>query len=248
MDTNSTTQHTPSQPTNLINCQTCRMSNLCLPLAIDAQELYKLDELIRHSNPLQPRETIFSSGTPFTSIYAVRSGSVKSFFIDPDNHEQITGFYLPGEIFGWDGIAEDQYQTTAIALETSSVCEIPYDKLEQLSDTLPEIKRHVMKLISREINSDQQFIALLAGFSAQQKLASLILSFSDRMARQKRSPTRLWLPMSRIEISNYLGLTIETVSRVFGRLHKNNILKVNKREVEILDKKRLENLTTTSGN
>ena len=59
MDTNSTTQHTPSQPTNLINCQTCRMSNLCLPLAIDAQELYKLDELIRHSNPLQPRETYF---------------------------------------------------------------------------------------------------------------------------------------------------------------------------------------------
>jgi CRP/FNR family transcriptional regulator len=224
------------------SCHTCRMNSLCLPLGLDADNLHKLDELIDRKKPLQPREGVFFSGDPFTSIYAVRSGSIKSFCIDSDGREQVTGFYFPGEVFGWDGLTDEQYQNTAVALETTSLCEIPYQQLDDLGTCIPSIKKYVMKLISREINADQRLIALLAGNSAQQKLASLLLSISDRLAQQGLSSTRLWLPMSRGEISNYLGLTVETVSRVLGHFQRNKILAVNKKDIDILDMRALRDV------
>ena len=218
------------------------MNSICLPVGLDASDLDKLEVLIERKKPLQPREGVFLSGEPFTSIYAVRSGSIKSFCIDADGREQVTGFYFPGELFGWDGLANEHYQNTAIALETTSLCEIPYEKLDNLGNSIPSVEKYVMKLISREINADQQLIALLAGNSAQQKLASLLLSISDRLVQQKLSSTRLWLPMSRGEIGNYLGLTVETVSRVLGHFQRKKYLAVNKKEIEILNKKALRDL------
>ncbi len=218
------------------------MNSLCLPLGLDADDLYKLDELIERKKPLQPREGVFFSGDPFTSIYAVRSGSIKSFCIDSDGREQVTGFYFPGEVFGWDGLADEQHQNTAIALETTSICEIPYEQLDNLGNSIPSVQKYVIKLLSREINADQRLIALLAGNSARQKLASLLLSISDRLAQQGLSSTRLWLPMSRGEISNYLGLTVETVSRVLGHFQRRKYLTVNKKEIEILNKQALRDL------
>ena len=218
------------------------MKSICLPVGLDASDLDKLEVLIERKKPLQPREGAFLSGEPFTSIYAVRSGSIKSFCIDADGREQVTGFYFPGELFGWDGLANEHYQNTAIALETTSLCEIPYEKLDNLGNSIPSVQKYVMKLISREINADQQLIALLAGNSAQQKLASLLLSISDRLVQQKLSSTRLWLPMSRGEIGNYLGLTVETVSRVLGHFQRKKYLAVNKKEIEILNKKALRDL------
>jgi len=230
-------------------CHSCRMNKLCIPLALGSDELDKLDQLnalVQRKNPLQPRDGVFFSGDPFTSIYAVRSGSIKSFCIDTDGREQVTGFYLPGEIFGWDGLANDHYQNTAIALETTSVCEIPYDQLDKLGSAIPSIKKYVMKLISHELNADQRLIALLAGKSAHQKLASLLLSISDRLVVQGLSPRRLWLPMSRGEISNYLGMTVETVSRALSYFQRNNYLHVNKKDIEILDKQALRSLLISS--
>tara|TARA_B110000977_G_scaffold198359_1_gene283061 strand:+ start:2039 stop:2719 length:681 start_codon:yes stop_codon:yes gene_type:complete len=218
------------------------MNSICLPVGLDASDLDKLEVLIERKKPLQPREGVFLSGEPFTSIYAVRSGSIKSFCIDADGREQVTGFYFPGELFGWHGLANEHYQNTAIALETTSLCEIPYEKLDNLGNSIPSVEKYVMKLISREINADQQLIALLAGNSAQQKLASLLLSISDRLVQQKLSSTRLWLPMSRGEIGNYLGLTVETVSRVLGHFQRKKYLAVNKKEIEILNKKALRDL------
>lgn len=218
------------------------MNSICLPVGLDASDLDKLEVLIERKKPLQPREGVFLSGEPFTSIYAVRSGSIKSFCIDADGREQVTGFYFPGQLFGWDGLANEHYQNTAIALETTSLCEIPYEKLDNLGNSIPSVQKYVMKLISREINADQQLIALLAGNSAQQKLASLLLSISDRLVQQKLSSTRLWLPMSRGEIGNYLGLTVETVSRVLGHFQRKKYLAVNKKEIEILNKKALRDL------
>jgi CRP/FNR family transcriptional regulator, anaerobic regulatory protein len=227
---------------NPVSCRDCRMSTLCIPLSLRSDELYKLDQIIQRGSPYQARHAVFNSGDKFTSVYTVRSGSIKSFCIDDDGREQVTGFYLPGEIFGWDGLAENYYQNTAIALETTSVCEIPYNQLQLLGTTIPSIHKHLMKLMSREISADQKLIALLAGHSAHQRLASLLLSFSARLAQQKLSSTRFRLPMSRSEISNYLGLTVETVSRGFSHFQRMGYLLVNKKEIEIIDKAALEQL------
>ena len=232
--------------TSPISCRECRMNTLCIPLSLRSDELYKLDQVIQRGNPLQARQAVFNCGDKFTSIYAVRSGSIKQFYIDDDGREQVTGFYLPGELFGWDGLAEEHHQNTAIALETTSICEIPFEQLEQLGVSIPSIQRHLMKLLSREITSDQKLIALLAGHSAHQRLASLLLSISNRLSQQKLSPTRFRLPMSRGEISNYLGLTVETVSRAFSHFQRMDYLIVNKKEIELTDIPGLEILISNS--
>lgn len=229
---------------NPVSCRDCRMSELCIPLSLRSEELYKLDQIIQRGSPYQARQAVFNSSEKFKAVYAVRSGSIKSFCIDDEGREQVTGFYLPGEIFGWDGLTEGKYQNSAVALETTSVCEIPYSQLELLSATVPSIHKHMMKLVGREITADQKLIALLAGNSAHQRLASLLLSLSSRLKQQKLSSTRFRLPMSRSEISNYLGLTVETVSRAFSHFQRMGYLIVNKKEIELIDKSSLEQLIT----
>lgn len=237
-------KNTESVYSNPASCRDCRMNALCISTSLRPEELYKLDQIIKRGSPFQAQQAIFKSGDKYSSVYAVRSGSVKTFCIDADGREQVTGFYLPGEIFGWDGLANNFHQNTAVALETTSVCEISYHQLEFLFSTTPPVNRHIMKLIGREINADQKLIALLAANSAHQRVASLLLSISARLAQQKLSSTRFRLPMSRGEISNYLGLTVETISRTFSYLQRTGYLKVNKKEIELVDKRRLERLLT----
>jgi CRP/FNR family transcriptional regulator len=156
--------------------------------------------------------------------------------------EQVTGFYLPGEIFGMDGIAHTHHISSAVALETSSICEIPFNRLEELSLALPNLQRHFFQLMSREIINDQRLVALIGKNSAEERLATLLLSISTRNAQRSLSEVRFRLPMSRADIGNYLGLTVETVSRIFGRFQKQHLLKVDKKEIEILDLDGLQEL------
>ena len=147
---------------------------------------------------------------------------------------------------GWDGLADNNYQNTAVALETTSVCEIPFEQLDHLASSITSIQNYTTKLMSREIINGQRLIALLAGNSAHQRLASLLISLSDRLALQKLSSTGFRLPMSRGDISNYLGLTVETVSRTFSYFQKMGYLRVNKKEVELLNLDALQEVIADS--
>lgn len=225
-----------------VNCGDCRMNALCLPLALQAKEVERLDEIVQRGRPLQRDNHIYRAGEEFRSVYAVRSGSIKSYTVSNDGVEQVTGFHLPGEIFGMDGIGQNRYTNSATAMETSSVCEIPFNRLQELSIAIPTLQRHFFQLMSMEITNDQHLITLLSKNSAEERVATLLISISNRNLRRKLSPTRFRLPMSRADIGNYLGLTVETVSRVFGRFQKQGMLLVDKKEIEVLDLEKLRQL------
>lgn len=225
-----------------VSCGDCRMKALCLPLALELDQVEKLDRIVQRGRPFQRDEYIYRAGAEFRSVYAVRSGAIKTFAVTDQGAEQVTGFYLPGEIFGMDGIAHTHHISSAIALETSSICEIPFNRLEELSLALPNLQRHFFQLMSREIINDQRLIALIGKNSAEERLATLLLSISTRNAQRSLSEVRFRLPMSRADIGNYLGLTVETVSRIFGRFQKQHLLKVDKKEIEILDLDGLQEL------
>jgi len=218
-----------------INCSSCRLSSICLPIALNMEEVDQLDSIIQRSRPIQKGEHIYRQKEHFTSVYAVRSGSVKAYSITDGGQEQVTGFYFPGEIIGMDGIAKSSYASSARALETSSICEIPFDKLGELSQRIPSLQRHFFQLMSQEITEDQQLLTLLSKNTADQRVASLMLSISARNARRRLSAAHFRLPMSRTDIGNYLGLTVETVSRVLSRLQKLHILSVDNKEITIAD-------------
>lgn len=224
------------------SCGNCRLNTICLPISLHIDDIDRLNGIIQRGRPLQRGEFLYSHGQEFSSVFAIRSGAVKAVSISDSGEEQVTGFYLPGEVVGLDGVADDRYTNTVVALETSSICEIPFTRMEELSLQIPSLQRHFFQLMSREITQDQQIITLLSKSSAEERIAALLLSISSRNSRRQLSATAFRLPMSRTDIGNYLGLTIETVSRIFSRLQKNGLIEVDKKEIVILNMEQLRKI------
>lgn len=198
-----------------------------------------VDATIKRSEPLQKNKTIFEDGDKFQSLYAVRSGAIKSFSIDDKGEEHVIGFFLPGELIGLDAIDSGIHSHAAKALETSSICEIPYEQVEYLSSKISKLQQHMFRLLSREIHDDQELQLLLSKKTADERIGAFLLNLSARYKQRQLSPTAFRLPMPRTDIANYLGLAVETVSRVLTRLQDQKILAVDGKEVEILDHQKL---------
>lgn len=228
-----------SQSKFAVSCQQCGLNELCLPNTLSESEIDQVDSIVKRGKPLQRGEYLYSTGEKFTSIFAVRSGSIKVYSIDDEGEEQVVGFYLPGELLGLDAIDSKQHLSTAKSMETSSVCEIPFDSIEDLSATIRNLQVHMYRLLSREIRVDQELQILLAKKTAEERIGAFLMNLSMRYEQRHLSATRFRLPMARSDIGNYLGLAVETVSRIFTRLQTMGVLKVEGKEVEILDKKSL---------
>ncbi|HQV40547.1 MAG: fumarate/nitrate reduction transcriptional regulator Fnr [Moraxellaceae bacterium] len=221
------------------NCADCALNPVCLPPAVEDIHLDKLDNIIERNRPLQRGNHLFHERQAFEAVYAVRSGAIKAYTTLPGGEEQVTGFYLPGEIVGLDAINNRQHASSAVALETTAVCTIPFGDLEQLSMEIPGLQHHLFKLMSQEIQSDQQLMVLLSKRTAEERIASLLLSLSARHKRRRLSDANFRLPMSRSDIGNYLGLAVETVSRIFTRFQQMGVLGVVGKEITILNRPQL---------
>lgn len=225
-----------------VSCGNCRLSTICLPISLHIEDIDRLNHIIQRGKPLQKGDYLYRANDTFDSVYAIRSGAVKAMTLSDSGEEQVTGFYLPGEVVGMDGIADSRYTNSVVALETASVCEIPFNRMEELSLQIPNLQRHFFQLMSREITQDQQIITLLSKSSAEERIAALLLSISNRNSRRQLSANAFRLPMSRTDIGNYLGLTIETVSRIFTRLQKQDVITVDKKEILIKNMDLLRNI------
>ena len=223
--------HSPHQ----IHCNDCSLSSLCLPLSLNMEDMDALDDIVKRGRPMKKGEYLFRQGDTFASVFAVRSGALKTFSLSDTGEEQITGFHLPSELVGLSGMDSEAYPVSAIALETTSVCEIPFDRLDDLSVQLPQLRRQLMRIMSREIRDDQQMMMLLSKKTADERIATFLVNLSARFRARGFSANQFRLSMSRNEIGNYLGLAVETVSRVFTRFQQNKLLEAEGKEVHILD-------------
>jgi CRP/FNR family transcriptional regulator len=220
---------------------------ICVPQSLTPEEIDLVDSKVQRGRAVQRNKHVFEDGQKFTSLYAVRSGAIKAYSVDQNGEEQVIGFYLPGELFGLDAIHNDAYVCSAKALETSAVCELPYTQVTELSAKIHNLQAHMYKTLSKEINTDQQFHRLLSKKTAEERISTFLQNLSERYQRRKLSPTSFRLPMSRTDIGNYLGLAVETVSRVFTRLQQNGILKVDGKELQILDLGKLCDIAHSEG-
>jgi len=220
-------------------CESCSLHQLCLPLGLEHRDMEQLEKIIRRDRPLHRGDYLYRCDDPFRAIYAVRAGSIKTFAVTDQGDEQITGFHLPGELVGLDAITSGYHRCAARALETTSVCEIPYQKLEDLGTRIPGLQRQLLRIMSREILEDQNMMIWLGKKSAEERLALLLLRISERLRERKYSPREFNLSMSRTDIANYLGLAVETVSRLFTRFQDEGLLTVDRKHVVINDLERL---------
>jgi CRP/FNR family transcriptional regulator len=217
------------------DCGSCRLAALCLPVSLRSEDMSAFDQIIHRSRPISRGSYLFQTGERFHSIYAIRSGAVKMSHLASDGVEHITGFHLPGEIIGLDAISFSEHPTSAVALETTSLCEIPFERLEQLAETTPDLQRALVRLISKELFAEQEIAQSLAKRSAEERLAIMLLNLSGRFARRGLSARRFLLPMSRHDLGNYLGLAPETMSRLFKRLEEQGLIATAGKEVELVD-------------
>lgn len=224
-------------------CSNCRLIDLCLPVALNTEDVESLDQIVQRNKPLQKGERLYQTGQGFSAIYAVRTGALKTSIVTEDGTEQITAFHLPGEITGLDAIGFGNHPSTAEALDTTSICEIPFQDLEELAVRIPGLQQQLLRIMSREIFDDNEMLQTLGKRTAEQRLAIILLSFGDRFARRGYSPDRYRLPMSRHDLSNYLGLAPETMSRLFRQFVEQGWISASGKEIRLLDRAALRRVT-----
>lgn len=224
-------------------CQGCSLCAHCLPLGLAAEDLEQFDAIIRRPRPLKRGTTLVHQGQPFTSLYVVRSGSFKQVVGDAGYRENVTHFLLPSEVVGLDAVGEAIHPTSVVALESSFVCELPFGPLEALSDRLPALRGAFYRCMSQELHRDQRLHCLLAFATAERRMASFLMDMSERHAARGYSPYGFQLAMSRADIGSFLGLALETVSRLMSRFQRHGLLEIRGREVTLRDLAALEALT-----
>lgn len=211
-------------------CATCNLRELCLPCGLQASEMARMDDVVYTRKRVKRGETLYRCGESFESLYAVRSGFLKSSVVLEDGRDQVTGFHMAGEIVGMDGIGTERHAADVIALEDSEVCVIPYARLEEFG-----LERQLHKVMSRELVRDQGVMMLLGTMRAEERLAAFLLNLSQRFVARGYSPNEFHLRMTRDEIGSYLGLSLETVSRLFSRFQADELISVQQKHIRILD-------------
>ena len=225
-------------------CSGCALHPLCLPSGLDRIAFEQLDHLIAHPPPAPRGKHLFRAGDPFRSLFAIRAGSVKTRTLSEEGGESVSGFYLPGDLIGLEAIHTGRHACDALTLESTRVCEIPFQRLEDLIVAIPMLGQRLMRILSRGIGADAELFTLLARKNAEQRLATFLCSLALRL-RERGLPDRAFvLTLSRHDIGSYLGLALETVSRLFSRFQQQGLIALRGKQVTL---KELEALREMAG-
>ncbi len=214
-------------------CQDCRLVELCLPYGLPKNELKQFETMVKSKPPILSDQYLYRQDDECRSLYVVKTGSFRSFISSTDGAEQTIGFYLPGELMGFDAFQHGRFTSSSVALETSKVCELPLSQLNELCRLIPSLQAQMLRVLGKEIVSDHNQILLLGHRTAKEKMAIFLLRLSHRYNALGFSKTEFNLTMKRQDIANFLGITNETVSRLLTELHQQGIITINRRNIKI---------------
>jgi len=237
------TYHVPKKQVHN-KCIDCGRAHTCLAQSLEGEDLAAFDEIVKHSKKVNRGDYLYQAGDKFESIYVIRSGSIKTFIDDEEGREQILGFSIRGDVVALEGATMNVYPTTAQALETTHVCEISFARYMELATKIPALYQQLLTQMSHQIRDEEKHTLLIGTKSAEKRLASLLINFSNRYAARGYSKNEFNLYMSRRDIGNYLSAAMETVSRIFSRLQTNGLIEVRGKLIEIKDIEGLQKYAT----
>lgn len=217
-----------------VSCHECSLAQQCLPVNLNESEIGRLEGIIKRNRPLQKHDYLIRAGDPVQHVYALRSGALKTYLLNPDGADQIICFHLPSELIGLDALGLERYPSYCVALETSMICTIPVHQLEELAGHVPGLRSQLLHILSRKIHEEHKYRSHTRE-SAEQRLAAFLLNLSGRYSKRGLSSSNFVLPMSRSDIGNYLGMTTETVSRLFSRFRDLGLIASSGHELHLLD-------------
>ncbi len=228
-------------------CPSCDARSLCFTQGADAEALKQLDAAVERRIRLAAGKYLYRIGDPFKSLYAVRSGCLVHSLRDEKGREQIAGYHLPGDVVGVGGIGHESYMFDMRAVEPSEVCEVPFERLEELAARVPALRGNISRIFGRYRNRAVDTHALRRRGSAEARVAAFLLDFTSRLEARGRDSARFKLPMSRADIASLLGLSGTAVSRALAQLKQRGAATVERSSVEIGDRAALESLAADRG-
>ena len=221
-------------------CAECVLSKLCLPqlfatMPFDLMSAH-LNTLVRHNKSvLHRKDNLFHQGADFEALYVVRTGAIKTCLTDSNGDTSVTGFYLPGDILGLDGINTGRHTNSAIALDTTSICALPFATLEKVASQVPDVQRHVFRIMAQEIQVEQRRMLMLSRKNAEQRTAAFLLQLSRHFKQRQLAADSFKLPMSRMDMGNYLGMAVETLCRIITKFERQGLLQTDGRSISDMD-------------
>lgn len=218
-----------------VACSNCNLRELCLPLRLSLKEIERIEDMVTTRKRIKRGEALYRAADHFDCLYAIRLGFLKSTVMSSDGREQVIAFHMAGEMIGLDGIASDVHSCDVIALEDTEVCVLPHDRVLDVTTSLRSMGAHFHKILSREIVRQHGIMLLLGSMHAEERLAAFLLNLSQRFEARGYSRSEFVLRMTRAEIGSYLGLKLETVSRVLSRFSHDGLIQVNQKHVQILN-------------
>ncbi len=232
---------------NAISCDACSLNNICLPYGLSASEITELESSIDKTIKVKKKDAIFRTNQEMEGIFAVKSGAIKTSIANEDGQEQVLEFHFPGDLLGFDAFNTGHHSCDAIALEDTLLCKIPVNVFDNLCERLPGLRKELRRQVGKEIAHNQHLLLSLGQQQTDERLANFLLLVSKHYQSRGFSNKEFVLPMSRQDLSNYLGMAVETLSRIISRMTDDKIIKVERRMVIISDIKKLEALAHSSG-
>jgi CRP/FNR family transcriptional regulator len=188
-------------------------------------------------------QALFREGDPATRVFTLTCGSLKLYTSLADGRRQVAGFMHPGDFLGIS--VEDQHAFTAEALEDAQLCWFPRSRFDDFVQGHASMEHQLYRIAAHELAVAQQQLVLLGRKTATERMASFLLTLLERAEQQAGEQAKaVDLPMGRLDIADYLGLTKETVSRVISALRNQRVIRLQTlSRIEIVDRKRLRELS-----
>ncbi len=224
-----------------VTCRNCGLSDLCIPRGLSLKDIERIAHIVNRRRTLQKGDYLYHKGDPFRGILAIKAGTAKLVTMDLAGNEFLTGYLLPGELLGFDALADDRHSYSAVALETLSYCEMPADQLDSLCRDVPNLLRELFRHAGETLAAETER-NVLSRRTAEERVVGFLIDLSDRLNRRGFSGVDFKLTLTRQEIGNYLGLALETVSRILNNLESVGLITVNNRHIHISDKDKLREL------
>ena len=217
-------------------CGHCDIEHLCISVGIGKKYAHKLNEIVKQSETYERGQIIYNRGDRFTSLYVLQKGVAKSETSNSNGRQQVTGFYFPGDLIGIDSLTTNKHPSDLVAIEKTQLCEIPFTDLEKLCTAFPKLQHELFMRMGQRIYHDEYHTLLGRAETAEKRILGFLVELFEKLEGSKYiSDCFIYLPMTKYEISSYLGLQPETFSRSMKILEKKGYVKNTLKYIEILN-------------
>jgi len=228
------------QSNNITKLSLVNSEKICagceLTKGLSKEQIQELSKITSTEGKFERDDRIYRTGDRFKSIFVVQRGSIKTEAVTYDGRAVVTGFYLPGDLFGIEGIGNKTRSCDAVALSNAWVCELPFLQLEGLCRSNPALQHNLISVLGRKIGRDDHAILMMHNMRAECRVSRFLTIFHERLKSFYGEEIKvITLPMTKDDIAKYLGFTPETLSRILTKLSNEGVIRNRSKTIEILD-------------